>query len=109
MFHTAGDGTLSVQLDIDDLADGNPWDGIGSTTINVSVNGSPVGSPHTIGGGGLTSNFITLTGDRDFNGNDLATHLYDNFTIHALPIPEPASATLLATALGGLALSIRRR
>lgn len=100
--HVAGNGTLSVQLDIDDLVDGNPWDGIGSTTISVSVNGVPAGTPHTIGGGGLTSNYITLLGYRDFNGNDLATHFFDNLAVHALPIPEPTCLVLVLGVACGL-------
>lgn len=107
--HTAGNGTLSMQLDIDDLGDGNPWDGVGSTTISVSVNGSPVGTPHTIGAGGLTSNYITLSGDRDFNGNDLVTHLFDNLTVHALPIPEPTGMAIMVSSLSCLGFLRRRR
>lgn len=106
--HSAGNGTLEMQIDIDDLSDGNPWDGVGSTTITVSVNGSQVGTPHTIGGGGLTSNYLTLSGDRDFNGQDLVTHVFDNLNVHALPIPEPGTATLMGAALSALGL-VRRR
>jgi ABC-type amino acid transport substrate-binding protein len=106
--HPAGLGMLSVQLDIDDPADGNPWDGVGSTEIRVSVNGVAVGAPHVIGGGGLTGNYITLSGDRDFNGNDLATHLFDNLTVYALPVPEPTGG-LLAAGCGSAAVAVRRR
>ncbi|MEQ8848971.1 hypothetical protein [Botrimarina sp.] len=82
--HMAGDGLLAVQLDIDDPADGNPWDGIGSTVIDVSVNGLPVYS-YEKADGGYTDNYITLFGSRQFAGNALAVHTFDDFTVFAAP------------------------
>jgi hypothetical protein len=101
-----GAGWANVQLNINDLSDNNPWDGIGSTTIDLFVNSLLVGS-FTKGSGGYTDNFITLQGDRDFNGNDLAVHLYDGLTVYAAPVPEPSTFALAG--LGCAALVILRR
>jgi hypothetical protein len=104
--HPAGNGPIDLRLDIDD-ADGNPWDGVGSTTIDVSVNGSPIFT-YTKGGGGYTSNFITMMGTPDFAGFDLATHTFDNLTVYAAPIPEPTGlALLIAGVLAGTARRVR--
>lgn len=102
----AGAGLASVQLDIDDLVDGNPWDGVGSTTIDVSVNSVLVGS-FTKGSGGYTDNFITLNGSANFNGFALSQHLFDNLTVWADQVPEPATALLVCVA--GCGLLVRRR
>lgn len=115
--HGAEEGLLSVQLDIDDPADGNPWDGVGSTVINVSVNGNQIYT-YTKDNGGFSDNFITLFGSRNFAGNQLATHTFDNFTVFSAPaagtaglssanVPEPGTATLVAAGLL-LALASRR-
>jgi hypothetical protein len=98
--HPAGNGPIDLQLDINDSVDGNPWDGVGSTTIDVSVAGTPIFS-FTKGGGGYTSNFITMMGTPDFAGFDLATHHFDNLTVFAAPIPEPTSLGLAALGLLG--------
>lgn len=82
--HLGGAGSLSVQLDIDDLGDGNPFDGSGSTTIDVSVNGAELLS-FTRPAGGYADNFITLWGGRDLTTQNIATHLFDNLTVFAAP------------------------
>ncbi len=93
--HTAGAGFLSVQIDIDDPADGNPWDGVGSTVVEVFVNGDPIrnpnnGEPYVFEktGGGYTDNYITLFGQRQtFTSlNGLATHTFDNLTVWSAPL-----------------------
>jgi PEP-CTERM motif len=104
----AGAGPMSVQLDINDLVDGNPWDGVGSTTIDVYVNAALIGS-YTKGGGGYTNNRITLEGASQTAGLNLATHLFDNLTVYAAPIPEPATWTLLSLGLCSLAMRRRNR
>jgi hypothetical protein len=104
--HPAGTGLASVQLDIEDLVDGNPWDGVGSTTIDVSVNSVLVGS-FTKGGGGYTDNFITLNGSANFNGFALSQHLFDNLTVWADQVPEPTTALLVCVA--GCGLLMRRQ
>ncbi len=81
----AGFGPMDLQIDIDDPLDGNPWNGVGSTVFSVSIGGTPVGSPQVFGGGGLTSNFITLLGGRDFLSNATVTHTFDNLTVWSGP------------------------
>lgn len=103
--HPAGSGPIDLRLDIDDAIDGNPWDGVGSTTIDVTVNGTPIFS-YTKGGGGYSSNFITMMGTPDFAGFDLATHTFENLTVYAAPLPEPTGFALLLA--GVLGLSARR-
>ena len=105
----AGSGPMSVRIDVNDLADGNPWDGVGSTTIDVYVNNVQVGASYTKGGGGFTNNFITMEGSANTFNFALATHLFDNLTVYAAPVPEPASLVLLGMGLCGIAISRRNR
>lgn len=93
--HTADLGVLNVQIDIDDPADGNPWDGSGSTVIQVLVNGDPLrnpnnGDPYVFEktNGGYTDNFITLFGMRQTYTelDNLATHTFDNLTVWSAPL-----------------------
>jgi MYXO-CTERM domain-containing protein len=102
----AGVGFMTVLLDINDTADGNPWDGVGSTTIDVTVNSTAVGS-FTKGGGGYTDNVMTMEGSTNFVGFGAAEHQFDNLQVFSSAVPEP-SATLLG-GLGVLALLRRRR
>lgn len=106
----AGAGAGFVELLIEDPTDGNPWDGIGQTTVDVLVNSTPVGS-YTRTGGGYTNNFITLEGmpQTNFAFNSLATHVFDNLTVFTAPVPEPTSIGLCAaTLLGGWGVCRRR-
>ncbi len=99
----AGFGVMNVVLDISDT-DGNPWDGIGATTITVSVNGIAVGTPFTKGAGGYTDNFMTMEGSANFVGFGAAEHSFDNLQVFS--IPEPTAALLGSISLLGL---LRRR
>lgn len=105
----AGAGPMNVVLDIDDPTDGNPWDGVGQTTITVSVNGTQVGTPFTQGGGGYTSNYVTFEGFFESVNFGLTTHTFDNFTVEALPVPEPTSVLLCLLATTSTALVWRRQ
>ena len=80
--HSGGLGTFSVQLDIDDPVDGDPWDGVGSTLIKISVNGDLTLTYEKLDGG-YSDNFITLYTSRNFDGNTLAWSTFDNFTVFA--------------------------
>ena len=102
----AGAGSMTVVLNIDDTTDGNPWDGIGATTIDVSVNSTAVGS-FTKGGGGYTDNLMTMEGSTNFVGFGTAEHQFDNLQVFSAPIPEPTTAIL--GGLGLLAVLRRRR
>ena len=94
--HSGGTGPLSVQIDVDDLEDGNPWDGVGSTTIVLSINGELInlsGSPDepvysfTKGDGGYTDNFITMWGFANTYNFQLTTHTFDNLTVYSYAEP----------------------
>lgn len=76
----AGGGTANVWIEIDDPVDGNPWDGVGSTVIKTFVNGSLLNT-YSKGSGGYTSNYITLEGFANANGNAQATHRFDDLTV----------------------------
>ncbi len=98
----AGAGLMDVVLGISD-GDGNPWNGVGGTSISVTVNGTPVGS-YTKGSGGYADNVMTMEGSANFVGLGLATHHFDNLQISS--IPEPTAAALCALAVAGV---MRRR
>lgn len=109
----AGAGPGFVEIFVDDSADGNPWDGIGSTTFDVYVNGTQlvggISGPWTIGGGGLTSNVITLEGNQQSNNSQLATHTFDSLTVFTAPVPEPTSIALTAVAMALGMIVVRGR
>ena len=76
----AGDGWMTVWIEIDDPLDGNPWDGVGSTVITTYINGTLVNT-YTKGSGGYTNNYITLEGSANTNGWGQATHVFDKLTV----------------------------
>jgi hypothetical protein len=81
-------GVASVQIDVADPTDGNPWDGVGQTDIAVSINGTNVFS-YTKADGGYSDNFMTFYQQRNLNGNSLATATVDNFVVYAVQDPAP--------------------
>lgn len=109
-FTAGGAGAFNVELFINDLADGNPWDGIGSTTIDLNVNGVFIAG-YTKGGGGYTDNYLTLVGERGFTSPNLtiATHTFDDLTVYAAPVPEPSALAMMGLGAVGLFASRRRK
>lgn len=103
----AGFGPMFVELFISDI-DGNPWDGIGSSKIDISINGAPTFS-YTKGGGGYTANYITLEGSANFAGFGLETHFFDDVTVFTSAVPEPSSMALAGLGMASLLLFRRRK
>lgn len=91
----AGTGWATVTIKVFDPQGGSPWDGVGSTAIDVYVNGQKVyGYEKT--NGGYTNNYITLEGSRNLNGS-LATNYFDNLRVWM----EAAAAQQLQADLNG--------
>ena len=103
-----GPAPMNVWIDVDDITDGNPWDGVGQTTFTVFIDGVQVGAPQTFGAGGLTSNYMTLAAQRDFVNNGLAGSYFDNLTVYTDIIPEPSTLALAGLGLAGIFLARRR-
>jgi len=103
--YTASPGTNSILIEISDT-DGNPWDGVGSTTIDVYADGSSTPFlSYTKAAGGYTDNYITLQAFGSYNNG-----FVDNLSVSVEPIPEPTTAAL--SVAGILALTswgLRRR
>jgi hypothetical protein len=110
-YTTSPAGLHPIEVRVSDPTDGNPWDGVGFTTINVFADGSSTPFyTFTKGAGGYASNYITLEGDSD-NGA-LTIHDFDNFSIGTVVIPEPATIAvwgLLGMCWAGVSGWRRRR
>jgi len=110
-FTAGGAGVFNVALNIDDPTDGNPWNGVGSTVIDLFVNGNLINS-YTKGGGGYTDNYMTLVGGWGYNngtGYTTATTTFDNLLVEVAPVPEPATIALAGLGLAGLLIFRRRK
>jgi hypothetical protein len=95
-------GMIDFELRITGLTDGNPWDGVNDSLIEVFANGA--GSPFYsfTKTGGYLDNFLTLEALGSSGGFSIST--FDNLQIAA--VPEPGSASLI---LGATMLLVRRR
>ncbi len=95
-------GMIDFELRITGLTDGNPWDGVNDSLIEVFANGA--GSPFYsfTKTGGYLDNFITLEAFGSSGGFSIST--FDNLEIAT--VPEPGSASLI---LGAAILFARRR
>ena len=109
-FTAGGAGAFGVELLIDDLSDGNPWDGVGSTTIDLYVNSVFIAG-YTKSGGGYTDNYLTLVGERGFTNPNLtiATHTFDDLTVYAAPVPEPSALALIGLGVAGIFAGRRQK
>jgi hypothetical protein len=88
-----GDNDLHrIELLLTDSTDGNPFDGVGQTEIEVFANGVFIYS-YTKTGGGYSNNYI------NFDGNGIGG--IDNLLI-ARVVPEPSTSILAALGLWGL-------
>ena len=108
--HPAGESSPAfLELYVNDPTDGNPWDGIGQTSIRAEVNGVQV-FRYTKFGGGFTDNFITLQAMNQSvsSQSSLAVHTFDNLTVFSAAIPEPTTFALMGLGLCGLAVRRRR-
>jgi hypothetical protein len=103
----AGFGNINLQLDISDT-DGNPWNGVGGTTIDIFVNSTLAGS-YTRGGGGYTDNFLTLEASPNFVGLGLEVSYFDDLTVYISPVPEPSTFALTGLGLAALVIFRRRK
>jgi hypothetical protein len=99
--HTRDVRRIDLALDINDPIDGNPWDGVGSTQIDVFVN-NILEYSLTKGGGGYTSNFTTFMASANGVGAAAQAHNFDNLVVFAAAVPE-ASSLLCGAALSVVA------
>jgi hypothetical protein len=96
-------GMFDFELRVTGLTDGNPWDGVNGSLVEVFVNGG--GSPfftYTKTGGYL-DNFVTMQALGSSGGFSIST--FDNLKIAT--VPEPGAVSLL----GGMLIlaGLRRR
>jgi hypothetical protein len=96
-------GEFDFELRITGLTDGNPWDGVNDSLIEVFVNGG--GSPlHSYTKtGGYLDNYVTMQGFGSSGGFSIST--FDDLQIAA--VPEPGAVSLLGGVL--ILAGLRRR
>jgi hypothetical protein len=86
----------AIRITANDAGDDNPFDGVGTTTFEVFVDGSSIYSV-SLAGSGYANNYVNLQGNWENN-------MFDNLVITG--IPEPA--TMLLLGLGALVLRRRK-
>ena len=94
-------GTHHFELLLSDPGgDGNPFDGVGGTRVEVFVDGGiPPVYTYTKGGGGFADNYVNFEGS-------FRSHMDD---LRITQVPEPSAAAAAVLAVAGLAGGPRRR
>lgn len=116
---TFPEGPFDVEITVDDSADGNPWDGVGTTEVGISINGTAIlgGFILVQDGAKYTGNYITLeagstevySGDPlSYDFNTLGASTFDNLTVFSA-IPEPTTIGLVLGLLAFAGVMWRRQ
>ena len=95
--HVDGVGGVISQLQSSTVNGNQPF-----TLMDISDAVAPAGAVEASLRGIVQMQSLPMSGDSDF-------HIFDNFTLTAQAVPEPATLTLLALGAAGLVLRRRSR